>query len=272
MDALALLCNLYGDGPQTLRRLRESGQRECADVARLAIEDLAHLLGTSTDAALRFQREARELSARVTGHELLASAGAPRNPRLEAVLSEWRERDERDARAGEPPAALPVAAQPEPGVAATPLRPALLDGLDLEICVKLREVGVDNVEELASSEALDVARSMDLGVTRMIRLKYLAQRYVGATRAAPAEPASTLKPEAAVPAAAPSDGPFGGPRRGSDEARSVHLPPRFSPAEPTDPARPAPHDSALERELADYARREVERDASEPAGSAGPFA
>src|SRR5262245_40076537 len=65
MDALALLCNLYGDGPATLRRLREAGCASVASLDGIPAEDLALILGTSPVGAQRFQREARHLLQRV---------------------------------------------------------------------------------------------------------------------------------------------------------------------------------------------------------------
>lgn len=250
MDALALLCNLYGDGPKTLRRLREAGLRGCADVERLPLAELAHLLGTTADAALRFQREAGDLSARVRAAGTSAEVALPTDPKLAAALAEWRERDAQAQAEGE----APNEPQPEPAVAGAALRPEILDGLDLETCVKLREVGVECVEDLAAGEALDLAHSIDLGVTRMIRLQFLARRWVDA-----AHPAEPLREAQLVPSA---------PRRAPEAPRSVHLPPRFSPA---DPGSASAHEGPLEGELAEFAKRKTQP-AEEHAGSAGPFA
>ena len=38
MDALALLCNLYGDGPATLKRLRKKGDSIALEAANPAYE------------------------------------------------------------------------------------------------------------------------------------------------------------------------------------------------------------------------------------------
>src|SRR5687767_6910349 len=58
----------------------------------------------------------------------------------------------------------------------TLLRPELLDGLDLSGCVKLRQHGIDSVENLAVVEPLELARSMEIGITRVMRLQFLARR------------------------------------------------------------------------------------------------
>lgn len=65
MDALALVCTLYADGPRSLRRLREGG---CCDLAALRGLDaprLAGLLRWSEPDARRLLREARALGERL---------------------------------------------------------------------------------------------------------------------------------------------------------------------------------------------------------------
>ena len=66
MDPLALLCNLYAEGPSTLRVLRRAGIRTPQNV--LATNDwaLAELLGTSPSIARRFAREAERLTDAAT--------------------------------------------------------------------------------------------------------------------------------------------------------------------------------------------------------------
>ena len=58
----------------------------------------------------------------------------------------------------------------------TLLRPELLDGLDLSGCVKLRQHGIDSVENLAVVEPLELARSMEIGITRVMRLRRAEMR------------------------------------------------------------------------------------------------
>lgn len=111
MDALALLCNLYGDGPATLRRLRDAGCSELSDLARFSGEQLARVLDASPAAARRFRHEAELLAARgldavdVAESKLAASAVShtatagsaatdePRSP-LERALAAWRAADD----------------------------------------------------------------------------------------------------------------------------------------------------------------------------------
>ena len=67
MDGLALLCTLYGDGPVTLRRLREAGLDSIDGLEGLDPEALSATIGLSFEQAARLRREARGLSDRVAG-------------------------------------------------------------------------------------------------------------------------------------------------------------------------------------------------------------
>lgn len=76
MDALALLCNLHGDGPETLRRLRAAGCLDLAQVGGLPRAQLDRLLGRGSLAAERFRREGRLLEKRLGGDVALADGVA----------------------------------------------------------------------------------------------------------------------------------------------------------------------------------------------------
>jgi hypothetical protein len=65
MDSLALLCNLHGDGPATLARLRELGCFELAAVRSVNRDALSALFQGNEKFAARFEREARVLSERL---------------------------------------------------------------------------------------------------------------------------------------------------------------------------------------------------------------
>ena len=65
MDALALLCNLYGDGPATLKRLRSAGLSTVESLEEVEAPGLADTLETTEAAARRFLREARLLGERM---------------------------------------------------------------------------------------------------------------------------------------------------------------------------------------------------------------
>jgi hypothetical protein len=70
VNPLALLCNLYAEGPATLRVLRRAGIRTLPNVLAMSDWALAELLGGSPAAARRFTREAARLSASTDGHDV----------------------------------------------------------------------------------------------------------------------------------------------------------------------------------------------------------
>jgi hypothetical protein len=61
VDPLALLCNLFAEGPSTLRVLHRAGIRTLTNVLATSDWALAELLGGSPSAARRFQREASRM-------------------------------------------------------------------------------------------------------------------------------------------------------------------------------------------------------------------
>jgi hypothetical protein len=228
MDALALLCNLYGDGPSTLRRLRGAGCATVAQLERKSPGELADLLHIGAEQAGRLIREAHQISLRLGSleeeedgppavrasrpvstppapalddfqeyegydrdlpdHELQSSGPADPRELLERVLHVWRERD----RSG--PIATGVDSdddelpdeddQPElargPGPSGASLRPHVLDGLDLDTCLGLRRAGIETLADLARvDQPLDLSREVGLGLTRILRLQFLARRRLG---------------------------------------------------------------------------------------------
>lgn len=210
MDSLALLCNLYGQGPVTLRRLREAGCRTCDDVLCLEPTKLARALRTRRPAAERFQREARELAARV------GVLGGPA-PAIES--SELAELPTPVAQVHEPE---PEPATPVAEDGGAQLRPELLDGLDSTLCLRLRSLGIERVEDLARADALELARSLEVPVTRVVRLQFLARRVADA-RPEPELRTFTLMPRRSQLSAA-----------------------RFSPAEPMGELAPLPEEERME--------------------------
>jgi hypothetical protein len=124
MDALALLCTLYAEGPATLARLREGGCATIEDVLARDAHALAPILLATEATAQRFQREARNLHDRVgvegmtdirpaaiiprptgsarasRGADSTSGNGHARPPVLDRVLAAWRERDEHDGDLG----------------------------------------------------------------------------------------------------------------------------------------------------------------------------
>jgi len=82
MDALALFCNLHGNGPETLAALRDAGCERLGQVADMEAERLEALLGRDASGVARFQREAAVLARRVDG-ELEADPGPKPQPVVE---------------------------------------------------------------------------------------------------------------------------------------------------------------------------------------------
>jgi hypothetical protein len=218
MDALALLCNLYGDGPATLARLRSAGCDSFERLEQMEAHVLAGVLGATEAAARRFQREAGVLVERIRERALEeeerpplvtttlepwaleatssapASPGAldtaedseenPAAPLIERVLQSWRERDatvgaEHDVEFSEVDEVVPTSQLAAEDVAVgTPLRPRIVDGLDRSWCERLRAAGVATVEELAEAEALALSEKSGAGLTQIMRIQFLARRLI----------------------------------------------------------------------------------------------
>jgi hypothetical protein len=70
VDPLALLCNLFAEGPSTLRVLHRAGIRTLTNVLATSDWALAEFLGGSPSAARRFLREAARLAVGSTGRLL----------------------------------------------------------------------------------------------------------------------------------------------------------------------------------------------------------
>jgi hypothetical protein len=245
MDDLALLCNLYGDGPATLERLRREGCHSLASLRTWGAARVAQSLDLPPAAAQRFLAEALVLEQRFELHAgsppqppdsraagasagveaALAGSPAPADPPqaqrkasdplLESALQAWRRRDAED-----PPAALPFEPEPEeseeevedadqpalrsvtlevPAPLANALRPKALDGLDHDLCAGLRALGVYTLEEFCAARPLDLAQRLDVALTRLMRLQFLARRLLASR---PEDSASTAArgPASAVPA------------------------------------------------------------------------
>jgi hypothetical protein len=155
---------------------------------------------------------------------------------VEQVLRAWRERDgeaEREDESGversahEPGAADDGSAEaaravhPEnvevapPQAASAPaieshhrgdLYPGVIDGLDQDTCLRLRQAGIHDVELLAGADVLALSRSLGVGYTRLARLRALARRDLARPRElAPNaldvhEPSDVVPPEVVPPA------------------------------------------------------------------------
>lgn len=198
MKDLSLLCNLHAEGPATLTLLRRDGCESLSALLEYEPRDLARLLEWDDARAERFLREAAELGERLADGLLepesvladdeageaededaqepeLEEAAAP----LRGVLLAWRSLDEREPPA--PPEGYVLPRPPEP--AGTALRALALEGLEPDLLRRLAEAGVRTAEELARRPPLELARALDLGLTRVLRLRFLVGR---ATRTAAA--------------------------------------------------------------------------------------
>jgi hypothetical protein len=215
MDALALLCTLHADGPATWRRLRETGCRSLADLARFEPEELSEILGGTPAAARRFLREARHLGERSGGQwleredapaaALSASAAGELAPAarvelpardqqiVDRVLRAWREEDTKEfgvpepavvVPAPEPPPPLLAGAQlpityeiePSPAPQGHALEPELLDGFSERVCEQLHAEGVHTLEQLLEADLGQLALHSGLGYSRLYRWRSLAER------------------------------------------------------------------------------------------------
>jgi hypothetical protein len=193
MDSLALLCNLYGDGPQTLRRLREAGCGTLVALESIESERLASLLRTSVRAARRFQTEGRMLRERCEPPAERANrrkasdmptdhAAAAASPLLAPVLVAWRERDARVGSHEPPSDGPPVGCTPTGGDELGGDDVALEDfeGMDATLIASLRAAGVGSPRDLCVADALDLAVRGVAGYTRLLRVQFLARRRMGA--------------------------------------------------------------------------------------------
>lgn len=110
------------------------------------------------------------------------SGTSERDPILQRVLDTWRERDELDAMTDsdvdDVPAALPVSAAERPAIGTQ-----WIDGLDSEASATLSRAGVGTLEDLATCEALGIARATGMAYSRVLRFRALARRLVAARTA-----------------------------------------------------------------------------------------
>lgn len=162
MDALALLCNLYGDGPATLKRLRSAGCDSFGALDDLEPDQLAPILGTNEAAARRFLREARLLVERLEDEELEQEE---RPPLPAALVPAGSAREGLAAGAGEsaaPPAAVLPPAAAGSGASARPTAPSGTSSGDDDVDARSSEV-IDRV--LATWRERDLVRAArDLGL------------------------------------------------------------------------------------------------------------
>lgn len=184
MDALALLCNLYGDGPATLKRLRVHGVLRIEDLSEKPAGELANVLALTPATTRRFLKEAKALRKRVfDGGEGLerdaAPRVAPRAPRevlrgqqaiIDAVSRRWVELDRDLSPATEMEAPREVA---KPVVIKTPLAAA---EFDRATHFALESAGISTLEELIAADGESLAQAADLGLSQVLFAQGLARR------------------------------------------------------------------------------------------------
>lgn len=300
MDSLALLCNLYGDGPSTLRRLRESGLASLEAIRESEAERLAGVLRTSVRAARRFQLEGRLLIDRTSPGDPPVSreATAPPEPQggdplLKKVLETWRRLDDE---ASTPPSAPEVAssapAQPNaPRLPAMDLQEAAIDGLDPAHRERLAHSGVLTLEDLTACDALRIASDEGIALTRLLHWQLLGRRALASARKSfaanappeaigtiehgilrPVPPLTGARSRACAVQAAPIERaePEVSLPRVQDALAGLRQSPRFSPAESP------PHEAEVRSELdlhpSHGAPAEPGPSTADALDSAGPFA
>ncbi len=188
MDALALLCNLYGDGPSTLKRLRAHGVLRIEDLGARQAGELATLLALTPAIARRFLKEASALEKRVLDSEdaVQPAREAPAPARvgrevvrgkqamLAAAAQLWTELDRTSPVPVAQPAAGPAHIEAEPVVeSGTPLAAAELDRATFEA---LHSVGIRTLEDLAGMDSEAVAAACGLGLSQVLFAQGLARR------------------------------------------------------------------------------------------------
>ena len=184
MDALALLCNLYGDGPATLKRLRVGGVLRIEDLSARPAGELATLLALTPATARRFLKEASALRLRVhdgaeVGEKIDLPRPAVRLPRevvrgkeaiLDAAARRWDEL-ERTPNAAPEREATPLA--PKPAPRATPLASCEFDRATQGA---LEGAGVASLEALLAMDSETLALAAELGLSQVLFAQGLARR------------------------------------------------------------------------------------------------
>ncbi len=209
MDALALLCNLYGDGPSTLKRLRAHGVLRIEDLGARQAGDLATVLALTPAIARRFLKEASALEKRVLDSEDAVNPAPPvpapkrvgrevvrgKKAMLAAAAQLWTELDRSSPVTQAQPAVESARVQEEPvQEGGTPLAAAELDRATFEA---LHSIGIRTLEDLAGMDSEIVAAASGLGLSQVLFAQGLARREARAQiecaqRAAPADASEEL--------------------------------------------------------------------------------
>ncbi len=188
MDGLALLCNLFADGPVTLKRLRSAGVANLGELESAQPTRLAEWLHSSVPQAEAFAQEARKLVRRLVEEQASSQrsaliAASPRAP----------------LRAAEPTRAVASAALIDSTTSsgAVLLQAGLFPGLDASLCARLALHHVRSVQALSEFAGLALARRTGIPYSTLLELSRQARRFA-------AERARAARSPAALPTLAPS--------------------------------------------------------------------
>jgi hypothetical protein len=187
MDGLALLCNLFADGPVTLGRLRAAHVASLGELEREPPERLAVCLHASVPQARAFVEEARKLMRRLAEAGPLAGRSPPAlRPLACAVAPAVLDTRDRPAARGD---AEELA-----------LRAGLVPGLDEGACARLALHQVRTLQALSESAGLALARRTGIPYSTLLELARRARRVL-AEQGRASDPALGLREHELVPLA-----------------------------------------------------------------------
>lgn len=208
MDGLALLCNLFADGPVTLKRLRVARIATLTELERVAPERLAEWLHASVPQARAFVEEARKLLGRLAEAAPAAEPALTLEARPARAVAAVRDARAAGERVLEP---LVTGVRPAAHSASLTLRPGLFPGLDESVCARLHQQQVRSVQALSESAGLALARRTGIPYSTLLELARRARRFLierssaAQARAAPAMRDVELVPFAPRPRRAPAE-------------------------------------------------------------------
>jgi len=240
MDGLALLCNLFTDGPVTLGRLRAAHIAHLGALEHADPRALAEILHASLPQARAFAEEARRLARRL-------AEGMPATARPRSAAERAGRAERGPAQAPPPTPSVAREASPSPAkeehAAATeelptlslrprgvPLAPGVLPGLDEALCTRLLRNHVRTVQALGELAGLSLARRTGIPYSTLMEMARLARRQGRAPKPAPAAPRRDV-PERTLT-------PFDSTRRAPSEAELAPTEVFTAPSRDPGPAGP----------------------------------
>lgn len=211
MDALALLCNLHGDGPVTMAALRDIGCEDLLGLEAIGDQMLEQLLRRDSSGVARFRREARLLHERIEGEclvevepkpvELLepepsveveaelipasqsvadesspAPQGQAGSPVVDAVLELWRSFDQDSVDLDHQGVQAPIEADADTEELSAQLSEVEINGLRATELEALAGAGIVTLAQFAEADPLVLSRQIGLAYTHLAHLAYLARK------------------------------------------------------------------------------------------------